>query len=232
MDDLNIILPVFNEVDSIELVLKEWKKELDTVGISYHFVICEDGSTDGTKELLNKIQKKYKLVLSQKAERRGYGGAVIDGIKTANSTYILCIDSDGQCDPKDFHAFWKQKAKADILIGWRTNRADALQRKIFSGAFKQSFKFLFPTEIHDPSAPFVLFKKKKISKYIPYLKFMKEGFWWGFIGMAVKKGLSLFELPMNHRQRLMGDTQVYHLKKIPSIAVRNQIGLLRLKFAK
>lgn len=231
MVDLSIILPVYNEVNTIELVLKEWKKELDEHRLTYNFVICEDGSKDGTKELLKSLKNKYRLVLSQKDKRRGYGGAVLDGINESNSTHILCIDSDGQCDAKDFSKFWKNKKTNEVLMGWRVARQDAIQRKIFSRLFMFAFKILFPTFQHDPSAPFVLFEKKLIKPQIKYLTYLKEGFWWGFVGACYKKKIVINELPINHRERIDGNTQVYLLQKIPSIAFRNFIGLIKLKLS-
>lgn len=229
MTQVSIILPVYNERKTIELVLKEWRKELNKYKISYEFVICEDGSTDGTSDLLKKIKDKYSLVLNQEEIRRGYGGAVIDGIKSAKSQYLLSIDSDGQCDPKDFKKFWENRNKADVIIGWRKNRVDAAQRKIFSFLFKSVFELLFQISIHDPSAPFVLYKKKTVLPYLKYYKFLKEGFWWGFIGAAVKNNLSIYEIPINHKVRLSGGTQVYLFKKIPKIAFYNLLGLIKLK---
>lgn len=230
MDDLNIILPVYNEKETLGELLIEWVEHIQPLGLKYHFVVCEDGSTDGTKELLESLKTKYPIILSQKEERRGYGGAVIDGIQTADAQYILCVDSDGQCDPADFAKFWRERETSQVLIGWRVNRADSAQRKLFSGLFKTVFQILFPIPIHDPSAPYVLFEKSIIFPYIEYLRYLKEGFWWGFVGMCVKVGLSIKELTINHRLRAKGETQVYHLKKIPSIAVRNLIGLVRLRF--
>lgn len=229
MTQVSIILPVYNERKTIEPVLREWKKELVKLKVSFEFIICEDGSTDGTTEFLKKIEPKYNLILNQVKTRRGYGGAVIDGIITAKSKYLLSIDSDGQCDAADFSNFWKNRDEADILIGWRAKRADAIQRKIFSFLFKTVFNILFPTTIHDPSAPFVLYRKKTVLPYLKYFKYLKEGFWWGFIGTAVKKRLTVYELPMNHRVRLNGKTVVYKTDKIPSIAFRNLVGLIKLK---
>ena len=57
---------------------------------------------------------------------------------------------------------------------------------------------------------------------------MREGFWWGFCAACGKKNLSISEIPIRHRRRLKGDTQVYKLKEIPRIAVQNFIGLLKL----
>ncbi len=232
MKDLSIIFPVYNESETIEQVLQEWKKSFDKTDISYDLVVCEDGSKDGTTELLQKIQKEYNLVLNQKKIRRGYGGAVIDGIAESNSTYCLCVDSDGQCDPKDFTNFWTRKDTVDVIIGWRQDRADTLQRKFFSSLFKIFFTLLYGPSVHDPSAPYVLFKKENIMPLLPYLKFLREGFWWGFIAACKKKKLTLLELPMNHRPRLKGDTQVYKPKEIPRIAFWNMIGLVKLKLTK
>lgn len=232
MDQLSIILPVFNEKDSIESVLEEWKQKLDKQNLTYSFIVCEDGSTDGTKELLVQLQRKYSLKLDQKQKRRGYGGAVIDGIKSANSEHILCIDSDRQCDPNDFLTFWNSREKAHAIIGWRKKRADLLQRKLFSFFFKIVFITLFPTNIHDPSAPFVLFKKQTVMPYISHLNYLKEGFWWGFVGMCVKNNLTIQENPINHRKRTKGTTQVYLIKNILGISIRNLLGLLKLKLAK
>lgn len=226
--DLDIILPVYNEKESIAFVLKEWHEKLSSE-IRFRFIVCEDGSTDGTKDLLLKLKKKYPIILNQKKYRRGYGTAVIDGIKQSSAKYILCIDSDGQCDPKDFKKFWKNKEKAKVLIGWRKNRNDSNQRKIFSWGFKFYFNILYPTKINDPSAPFVLFKKEHIIPHLKHLTYLKEGFWWGFVATCIKNKIEISDIPMRHRKRLNGQTNVYHFKKIPDIAVRNALGLIKLK---
>lgn len=230
MNKISIILPVYNERETIEKVIKEWIKELEKIKISYKLIICEDGSSDGTSELIRKIELKLNLILNQKKKRRGYGRALIDGIKTAKSQYILCVDSDGQCDPKDFKKFWDSRTQANIIIGWRTNRADSIQRKLFSFMFKIIFTFFFPIKIHDPSAPYVLFKKKTVVPYLKHLEYLKEGFWWGFVGMAVKKNLSICEITINHRLRLKGDTVIYKINKIPLIVLRNIFSLIRLRY--
>jgi hypothetical protein len=59
---------------------------------------------------------------------------------------------------------------------------------------------------------------------------MVEGFWWGFIAICLKKNISIYQVKINHRLRLSGQTNVFHLNKIPSIALRNIYGLIKLKF--
>jgi len=229
---LDIILPVYNERDSIKKVISEWQEALDSLKIPHHIIVCEDGSTDGTDKLLRKIRSKYNLILNQKRYRRGYGKAVIDGIKTSRAEYILHVDSDGQCDPEDFKKFWEERNRADVVIGWRVRRADPFQRKLYSFLFKTVFKALFPVKVHDPSCPFVLYKREKILPHLKYLSYLKEGFWWGFVGMCYKKKLSVYEIPIHHRQRYSGTTVVYKISKLPKIVISNLIGLFKLKLAK
>ena len=230
INKLTIIFPVFNEVNSIEKVLSEWILILKKYkGLNYELLICEDGSKDGTSELLRKIKNKYKLSLNQAKIRRGYGGAVINGIESAKHDYILCVDSDGQCDPSDFSKFFT-RINNTVLIGNRIRRSDELPRLLFSRLFYLFFKLLFPCRISDPSAPYVLFDRKTIIPRIKYLRFLQEGFWWGFVATCVKFDIPIKEIPINHRNRFDGKTQVYKPSKILGIALRNCWGLFKLKF--
>jgi len=228
---LSVILPVHNEKKTIGRVLEEWAAELKSCRLAFQIIVCEDGSTDGTKKILSKLKSKYKLTLNQVNERRGYGGAVIDGIKSAKYNYILCIDSDGQCSPKDLKKFLGEY-KDNVLIGWRTKRADSKLRIYYSKLFGVVFHLLFPTKIHDPSAPYVIFRKIQILPLIPYLRFMKEAFWWGFVATCIKKNIPIEEIPITHNKRYQGETQVYKFTKIFDVAFRNIVGLFRLKIAK
>lgn len=230
MKDVDIILPVYNEKKALEIVLREWSSVMNKLHISYVFIVCEDGSTDGTKDVLSVLHRKYSIILNQRAFRRGYGPPVIDGINISHSKYILSIDSDGQCDPDDFLQFWKKRNRNTVLIGWRVKRADALSRILYSKLFKIAFGSLFPGCPHDPSAPYVLFRKEMLLPHMHNLTLMREGFWWGFVGTCMKFGIPIEELPIHHRERIDGKTQVYTAKKVPLIAIRNIIGLIKLRF--
>ena len=61
---------------------------------------------------------------------------------------------------------------------------------------------------------------------------MVEGFWWGFVAICLKKKIKIYQINVNHRIRLKGETNVFHLNKIPMIAIRNIFGLIKLKFIK
>lgn len=229
--ELTVVLPVYNEKDSIAKVVSEWIEQLKKI-TTFEIIICEDGSTDGTKKVLKLLAKRYKeLTVNSVQYRRGYGLAVLAGIKEAKGKYVLCIDSDGQCDPSDLPLFWKNRNLGKVMIGWRTTRIDSNIRKAYSRIFRTLFNLLFPNRLHDPSAPFVLFSRRKILPLLSELEYLKEGFWWGFVGACLKRKIKIEELPINHRARVAGQTRVYTLDKIVGIARRNVIGLFKLRFS-
>jgi dolichol-phosphate mannosyltransferase len=126
--ELQVLLPVHNEAESIAATIREIEKELSPAK-SHAFILCEDGSKDDSKGVLRRIADEVPAKLLLSDERKGYSRAVRDGMLEMDASYLLCLDSDGQCDPKDFRRFWEQRGSADILIGWRVHRADNWLRR-------------------------------------------------------------------------------------------------------
>jgi glycosyltransferase involved in cell wall biosynthesis len=230
--NLSVILPVHNEVDSLERVVSEWDSSLREIpGLNHIFIICEDGSTDGTKELMIALERKFPILNNSVSPRRGYGQAVRDGIGLAETDYVLCMDSDGQIGPHRMHEIWGLRSEEHFLVGWRYPRHDPPARLMYSKLFKLYHAVLFPNRLHDPSCPFVLGHTKLFARVAPFLVYMKEGFWWGFVGACWKLKIPIDEIEIPHRKRFAGDTQVYKLAKMPGIIFRNGIGLLKLRFS-
>ena len=95
--DLEILMPAHNEAKTI----KKHIIKIDNIirkKINFSFLICEDGSSDNTLQILRKIKNKYKIKILTKKYKQGYSKAVISGIKKASANYLLIMDSDGQCD--------------------------------------------------------------------------------------------------------------------------------------
>jgi glycosyltransferase involved in cell wall biosynthesis len=229
--NLSVILPVHNEVGSLERVISEWDASLRNItGLHHVFIICEDGSTDGTMELVVELERRYPIVKNSVARRRGYGQAVRDGIGLSETDYVLCIDSDGQIGPDQMNEVWGRRSEDHFIMGWRYPRLDPTVRLIYSKLFKLFHRLLFPNRLHDPSCPFVLGHTKLLQRVVPLLVYMKEGFWWGFVGACWKLKIPIEEIRISHRERFSGDTQVYKLAKMPGIIFRNGIGLLKLRF--
>ena len=207
---------------------------MDLLKIDYEIILAEDGSYDNTKNILLELinDDKNNIYLNNIVEKkRGYAGAIISSVKIANGEFILYTDSDGQCNPKDFINFWNKKEfiGEGIIIGNRKTRSDTLFRLIMSKSFKIIHRILFYSKVKDPSCPYVLCRKKTFLELEKYLIYMVEGFGWGFVAACIKTKKNILEIDIDHQKRSEGKTNVFHLNEIPSIAIRNIIGLLRIK---
>jgi hypothetical protein len=75
----------------------------------------------------------------------------------------------------------------------------------------------------------MLAKQSVITRLVPELGAMQQGFWWEFVARAHRRGFSIRELPVQHRERFAGDTQVYKLRKLPGIGYRHFMALFKIR---
>ena len=225
---VEVLLPVHNEGESIEATIRTMYAELSKVA-QVGFIVCEDGSRDNTQNVLRKLADDLPMRLKMSTGRKGYSKAMREGMAMAQGDYLLCLDSDGQCDPADFAAFWAARGQADIVLGWRVHRADPLVRRLFSRFFHLMYRAAFHLPVHDPSCPFVLMPRPLAHQMAAELGAMQEGFWWEFCARAHRHGYTIAELPIQHRQRAAGVTQVYKWKKMPAIFLRHVAALWTIR---
>jgi len=230
--NLSLVLPVYNEAKALQIVVSEWDAALRRVtGVSHVFIICEDGSTDGTADLIVELGRHYPVINNSVPLRRGYGQAIRDGIALSKTDYILCTDGDGQIGQDQIATVWARRSDDRFIIGCRHPRIDPRTRLIYSKLFMLYHKVLFPSRLHDPSCPFVFGHRTLFQKVMPLLAHIREGLWWGFTGACWKLKIPVDEIKVLHRERITGDTQIYRLWKMPGIIFRNVVGLLKLRFA-
>ncbi len=225
--ELEVLLPVHNEAATIRATIREIYEEF-SAKVRMRFIVCEDGSQDGTQAILTRLSSEIPMVLSLSDARKGYSRAVRDGMRALQAPYLLCLDSDGQCDPGDFWKFWDARDDADVVIGWRVDRADTPLRRSLSRFFYLLYQAMFRVPVHDPSCPYVLARKELIERLVPELGAMQEGFWWEFVARTHRRGYTIKELPVHHRQRAGGATQVYKYRKMPGIFFRHFLALFKI----
>jgi dolichol-phosphate mannosyltransferase len=227
---VDVVMPVHNEVEGIEDVLREWTDMGVAHSIDVRIVVSEDGSDDGTPELLDRLQASYPLLALTGGPRKGYSQAVIDGIRASDAPWVCCVDSDGQCDPADLPRLLAVRDSGDVIKGVRSPRNDTLARKVMSGAFKTVYGDLIGVHLKDPSCPYVVMSgstARKIAEDAGVL--LPQGYWWEFHARRKRLGFTVFEVPVAHRVRASGATRVYRPSRVPRIAAVHLRGLLQLR---
>ena len=227
--ELEILLPVYNEVKYLEKLLSGIHKSINKK-IRYNFLICEDGSTDGTKELIQKLINKYKIKLITGTKRKGFSKAVQDGLKNAKSEYVLMMDSDGQCDFKKILEFWKYRKDYDSINAYRVKRRDFAYRRVFSSICYFIYNIFFQVPLKDPSFTFIMVNKKVYKSLNNYKVRCPDGFSWEFNARSKMKGYNFKDIPMTHKKRPFGETKIYTYSNLPRIAYRHLIGMIKIRF--
>ena len=115
--DLSVIIPVYNEVKTIEEVVSR----VQATGFAKEIILVDDGSTDGSTEILKKYQGQDGIQVILCDENRGKGAAVREGIRAANSTYAIIQDADFEYDPNDYAKLYPviDSGQADVVYGSR-----------------------------------------------------------------------------------------------------------------
>ena len=167
---LSIIIPVFNEINSLPIILEKIVK--DTSKIKKKIIIVDDFSNDGTREWLIKNKYKYRdLTIILKKKNEGKGSAVIEGIKhTKLNDIILIQDGDLEYFPKDINKLYKKIEDGyDFVLGNRFHKLSHYHYKTFALANFFISKFvsiLFSFHISDIAVCYKMFKKSVIENII------------------------------------------------------------------
>ena len=214
ISELSVFLPTFNEGGNIEKVVENTKKVLEKVAGNWEIVIVNDGSTDRTKEIsedLSRGDSRIKVISHD--PNRGYGGALKTGFSEAKYEWVAFMDSDAQFDFAEIIKFIEKKDEADLILGYRKNRADSFARKIFTFGWSSLARVLLGLTVRDYSCGFKMIKKEVYKKVQPLVGEEKVT----QIEMLVKAkrmGFKFAEVGVSHYPRTSGTQTGAKLKVV------------------
>lgn len=160
-------MPVYNEEEAIPIVIEEWQKCLSQYATGYTLCILNDGSKDGTLQILRKYEQLYPEIKIIDKPNSGHGQTCIYGYKLAlenNADWVFQIDSDGQCDPVYFPQLIAEAENHKAVYGYRQTRDDGLKRSLIS-RFVTLFTFFATGQwVRDANVPYRLIHKSVMEK--------------------------------------------------------------------
>jgi dolichol-phosphate mannosyltransferase len=158
---LYVVIPVFNEEASVAGVIREWSATLVQLGINYRLLVVNDGSRDGTAEVLERQAADDPLIEVIEKPNSGHGQTCIFGYRSAldrGANWVFQIDSDGQCDPRHFAQLWEKRVTHPVVFGRRTRRDDGLDRRLISWFCSIATKVASGVTVRDPNVPYRLMR--------------------------------------------------------------------------
>ncbi len=204
--NLSIIIPAFNEEESIKPLVNLIFKNLDKKLEDFEIILIDDGSNDKTWDEIVKISNKFENIVSIKLlENYGKSDALDAGFKVCKGNYVLTMDADLQDDPSEILPLYSMiiENKYDLVSGWKKKRNDPLTKTIPSKFFNLVTRLFSGIKLNDFNCGIKIYRKEVINsinlygemhRYIPLI-----AKWNGFNKIAEKE--------VNHNRRKYGVTK-------------------------
>lgn len=223
---LSIVLPTYNEAKNLEILIPDIESMFKI--LPFEIIVVDDGSKDGTKELLELLNKKFNNIkLISRPRLMGIGSAIRDGYNAACSEYILSSDADLSFRAEDMKRLYEKINEGyDLVLGHRHGEGGGYEKKTplvkIKYSLSRSGNFVFKTlsgiKINDFSANFRIIRRNswlrlKTAENTNSLLFE-------MIIKAKKSGLKIAEIPVVFSQRRFGESKLNMLREAPRFVIK------------
>jgi glycosyltransferase involved in cell wall biosynthesis len=221
--DLSVVIPARDEREGLASLLPELREVLAALGCSYEVLVVDDGSRDGTFDLVEEYSREWpELVGLRLRKSMGQTGALQAGFDHARGNSIVTLDADGQNDPRDIPALLQSIEDGfDVVSGWRKNRQDpGFSRKLPSRVANTLIRACSGSNLNDQGCALKAYRRdvlKDLRIYGEQHRFIAA--------LAEGLGAKTTEIPVNHRPRLAGESH-YGWGRVPRVL----LDLLFLKY--
>ncbi len=201
---LTLIVPVYNEIDGIENAIAHLKEIRDGADFKFEIILVNDGSDDGTEDILGSISQNRGLRVIDHPKNRGYGASLKTGIRAARFPYIAITDADGtypdEFIPEFFHEVTRNNL--DMLVGARTGESVKipLVRKPAKWVINKLVNYMIGTRVPDVNSGLRIMRKEVLEEF---LHLLPDGFsFTSTITLAMLvNGYQVRYVPINYNER-------------------------------
>ena len=209
--EISVLVPLYNESDSIELLVGKLTEVLNLAGGPYEIILIDDGSTDGTTEKIKGYadsDPRIKVIIL----RRNFGqtAAIMAGINHSKGSILVPIDGDGQNDPDDIPLLLEEMRKGyDVVSGWRHERKDPfVSRVLVSRVANALISQISGVKLHDFGCTLKAYRREVLKDVNIYGEMHR------FIPIYARwQGARVTEIPVRHHSRKFGKSK-YGLDRV------------------
>jgi glycosyltransferase involved in cell wall biosynthesis len=223
-----MVFPVHNESFIIEQTLRNYIAEFQGRVPDFDVIVAEDGSTDDTKAVLERLAGDLPIRLYMSDDRKGYQQAVIDAISCATKEWVFVVDSDYQFAAVDFWRLEPFRQTHDIILGIKCPRKDPFYRVWLSWGFNLLLRLFFKVPYRDMDTGFRLIRRSALQEIMPQIRHLST-FTAEFVVRSHYAGYRIKEVSVHHYARKIGSTTIYYISSLFGICLEQFLGIIMMK---
>ncbi len=155
---LSVVMPVYNEAMYLRSTVEGWIKVLRGLHDPFEFLVFDDGSTDGSGEILDECSLDFPELHVEHRGNRGHGLALREGYETAVGEWVFQTDSDDEVPCGEFDQLWPLRDEFDFVTGRRVGRKSRFARRVISWCARIGVRLFFGSGVRDVNSPFRLMR--------------------------------------------------------------------------
>ena len=213
LSGISVFLPCHNEEGNIERVVAALEFELPRIAQRHEIIVVDDGSRDRTGEIADRlVAANPRLKVVHHPLNRGYGAAVISGIRACSQPWTVLCDGDGQFEASDIARLTAKVPEYDVVVGRRMHRADPLMRRVNGKAWTVLMRILLGIRVGDIDCGLKLFRRDLLEG----IDLQAKGAMISAELMAqlAGRGARICEVDVHHLPRLTGEQSGASVKVI------------------
>lgn len=223
---LSVFFPAYNEEGNIKDTVEKAVGVLEKIKVgSWEILVINDGSKDRTKDVVEKLSRKYPKVRVVNQPNGGYGAALRSGFKNSKFEWICYTDGDGQFDFSEVAKFLDEEDTADLLLGYRIKRKDPWYRILFAKGWAMSLFIFFGLKFKDIDCGFKMVRRKVIDQVSPLESSRGAMINAELVIKSKRAGFRIKEIGVNHYPRLHGSSTGASLRVI----VKSYLDLIKMR---